>query len=140
VIDIGAAAEVSRYHWYLQSGYAMGNLPGSARRIGLHVLVWRMSGGAASATVDHRNRNTLDCRLANLRAATRMQNSWNALYRNSTGYTGVARKGRKFRASVMANGVRHWKGGFETAADAARWRDAKAAELRGEFAALNEVH
>jgi hypothetical protein len=86
--------------------------------------------------IDHKNRNTSDDRLSNLREATRSQNLGNrGLNKNNkSGFKGVVQIGKSFGAYVNKDGVRHWLGCFETATKAHSAYVAKSRELFGEFA------
>jgi hypothetical protein len=59
--------------------------------------------------VDHRNRDRLDNRLANLRVCTRAVDNQNRrgrrVYRTRSG---------RYEAKVQGNGTRHWLGSFPT--------------------------
>lgn len=93
--------------------------------------------------LDHKNNNGLDNRKSNLRAATNAQNSHNTRphLRNRTGFKGVSYRPkcrlRPWYALVVHGGERHNAGYYSTAEEAARAVDAKAIELRGEYAWLN---
>jgi hypothetical protein len=94
--------------------------------------------------VDHINRNTLDERRANLRAATRAQNLRNRRDWSATGYKGVryrkARpgKGREhYEAWINVDKQRIYLDRSKTPEGAARLYDAAAREYFGEFALPN---
>ena len=96
--------------------------------------------GLDGLEVDHRNRDPLDNRRANLRPATRRQNSANI--RKPRGilsvYKGVTRDKRgKWIAQCGPEGSGRYLGAFQSEADAARAYDARAVELYGEFAGVN---
>jgi hypothetical protein len=96
--------------------------------------------GLTGRYVDHRDRNGLNCRRGNLRAANASQNQGNAgLARsNTTGFKGVDRCGDRWRARIKRNGKTASIGGlYVTAEEAARAYDKAAREHFGEFAWLN---
>ena len=112
---------------------------GVAKKI---IYLHRCIMGFPDSEVDHKNRGGLDNRRCNLRLATRSGQAANrTISRNNTsGYRGVAfnkRRG-KWMAYVEVGGKRKYLGAdFLTAEEASIARDAAAAELHGEFAALN---
>lgn len=115
--------------------YAQADNP-DGRAVYLHRLI---VDAPADVLVDHRNGDTLDCRRKNLRLATTAQNRWNShRQRSTTGYIGVVmRPGFRYQAKIMhAKRFLHL-GYFDTPEEAASVYDAKALELRGEFAVLN---
>ena len=57
--------------------------------------------------------------------------------RGVSGYRGVARNGKGFKAQIRWHSTLHYLGTFSTAIDAARAYDAKARELHGDLAILN---
>lgn len=94
----------------------------------------------ANLVIDHKNRNGLDNRKANLRRATVAQNAWNSRKRNSRSpFKGVCfiKQKRKYRASIWANGKRVHLGYFQNETDAAKAYDHAAKKLHGDFAAPN---
>jgi hypothetical protein len=90
---------------------------------------------------DHRNRNGLDNRRANLRRATRSENLQNRgpQSNNKSGYKGVSWDAprSKWVSRIKAGGVYRYLGRFSTAEQAARAYDAAATECFGDFAHLN---
>ncbi len=102
-------------------------------------LAWLyMTGSWPVAQIDHINFNTLDNRWCNLREATHSQNTGHRrlLRNNTSGYTGVWRKGgksKKWTAEIRHNGQRINFGLFNNKEDAATVRDRVAQQLRGEF-------
>ena len=100
-------------------------------------LVWLwLYGRWPREHIDHKDGNTSNDRIANLREASRSQNLANAkLKKNSvTGFKGVTVRGNKFRVSVTKNGKRFHLGHFPSAIEAHDAYVAKARELFGEFA------
>jgi hypothetical protein len=92
---------------------------------------------------DHINRHGLDNQKANLRPATKPQNSHNrgSQSNNSSGYKGVdCRRGvGQWRARIMVDSKRITLGVFDTAEDAARAYNEAARLHHGEFAFQNLV-
>jgi hypothetical protein len=92
----------------------------------------------AGVTVDHANRDPLDCRKSNLRFATPGQQVANRVRpRSKSGFIGVIAHRRKYRARMRHDRATIHVGYFTTAEAAARAYDMKAVELRGAFAVLN---
>jgi hypothetical protein len=58
---------------------------------------------------------------------------------SATGYKGAYRQNRGFCSFIKANGVREYLGYFHTAEDAARAYNAKAIEMFGPLARINEM-
>jgi hypothetical protein len=91
-------------------------------------------------TLDHIDRNGLNNRWNNLRAATPTQNMSNTRQAvGMSGYRGVISFGYtdKWRARVSREGVIYEDGPFDTPLEAAIARDRIALEVHGEFAVLN---
>jgi len=95
--------------------------------------------------VDHINNDGMDNRSANLRAATKAQNSRNRKkFLKSDGskqskYKGVCwhKKARKWIASITSNSKSIYLGIHDNEIDAARAYDEAAKKYHGEFACLN---
>lgn len=96
---------------------------------------------APGVHVDHRDGDGLNCRRANLRAASRFENEQNRgkNRNNRSGFKGVSRSAsvRGWVAKISAHGRQRHLGVFRTAEDAARAYDAAASALHGEFAFQN---
>jgi hypothetical protein len=93
--------------------------------------------------VDHRDGNRANNRRNNLRICTRQQNLWNTVKHTDSknkykGITTELRTGR-FIARINHNGKQIYLGTFNTEEEAALAYNAKAYELRGEYARLNKV-
>jgi hypothetical protein len=110
---------------------------GKKKVLKMHRIIMRVDD--PSVEVDHINGNGLDNRRHNLRLATAAQNRQNrpAQSNNTSGFKGVSRLGKKWRAYIGSGGELLYIGVFDSPADAALARDAKARELHGEFARLN---
>lgn len=140
-IDAADAAEVGKHNWHAAQGwrtmYAQRHLGGGVHET-LHTLVARLSGMDAAPNVDHENGDGLDCRRANLRAASKAQNAWNAgLPRtNTSGIKGVTlhRQTGKWQAQLRASGSYRYLGLFGSIEDAALAVSAARRELHGSFA------
>lgn len=106
--------------------------------IRLHHFILGMTADIAGE-IDHRNGNGLDNRKQNLRMATAGQNRVNSgpTKRNTSGFKGVTRHGKKWHAQIRCGDTNHRLGSHPTPEAAARVYDAKARELFGEFAYLN---
>lgn len=89
--------------------------------------------------VDHKDGNTLNNQKSNLRTCTIPQNMRNCRSKgNKTGYRGVYKNRKKYRACISINDKTfHIPGNFDTAEEAARVRDEWALKISGEFAVLN---
>lgn len=91
--------------------------------------------------VDHVNGDGLDNRRANLRPATKVENSRNRRLQsnNRSGFRGVSwiTAKRRWRASICVQGRRIYLGHYTTPEAAAAAYDAAAREHFGEFARLN---
>lgn len=109
----------------------------------LHRLISQAGKGTF---VDHKNRNTRDNRLENLRICSRSQNGGNRrLNKDATlGFKGIERdtgnrRVSQYRACVKVNGVKHRSGFLATAEEAAREYDRMATYFYGEFACTNAM-
>ncbi len=100
-------------------------------------LAWlHVHGKWPSGHIDHKNRNTSDDRMANLRNASRSQNHANRKCPKSstTMYKGVSKRGNRYRAYINKGGQRHWLGNFDEPAEAHQAYITAARNLFGEFA------
>lgn len=120
-----------------KGGYAIGTL--NNKRVYLHKLIMPDK----NSIVDHINRDKLDNTLSNLRYVTARQNSINRKNESLSKYKGVWSNQSKINpyAAVIAtpDGDRIWIGAFPSALEAAKAYNAKALELWGEYAYLNNV-
>ena len=101
---------------------------------------------ANGMVVDHKDRDKLNNRRSNLRVCTKLQNTFNKAkstkYKSEVNkYIGVIcvknKKSTYWKARIKSNKVTNYLGRFNNEIEAARAYDAKAKELRGEFAYLN---
>jgi hypothetical protein len=149
VIDADDLPLVQGYCWQAQSAhtrsgwYAVTNwrerTDGGvliSRSTPMHALIL---GTKPGLEIDHIDRDGLNNTRANLRHATHAQNKANcAPYRtNTSGYKGVSRHKRRWRALISYGGRPHYIGLYATAEEAARAYDAKAREVFDEFAGCN---
>ena len=109
-----------------------------------HRLVWLYEHGCfPDAQLDHKDRNRLDGRIANLRKATPNQNTMNSKMprTNSTGFKGVCWNKRrdKYRVRIGFRGKVVDLGFYKTAPEAARAYDYVARRVFGEFAMTNKA-
>ncbi len=99
----------------------------------LHRLIF---GEPLGKEIDHINRDTLDCRKANLRISTRSQNTHNHPKRknNISGHVGIWRREcGKWAAEIMINYKKKCLGTFESIDDAIEARCRAEEEIYGEF-------
>lgn len=142
LVDADDLGLVRDFSWHLHdNGYASADarLPDGRRRLYMHRLILQLT--LDGLEVDHINRDRLDNRRSNLRAATRTQQARNTSLRsnNTSGYKGVSRaKGARWQAHIRIDGRSISLGsGFITARAAAAAYDKAATEAFGEFAAIN---
>jgi len=87
-----------------------------------HRLAWIISNGdiPEHLRIDHINRNRSDNRLCNLRLVTHMENCHNQTLKsiNTSGYPGVNKKNKKWRARIKANYKNIHLGYFDTKEEA----------------------
>jgi hypothetical protein len=116
-----------KHLWYAHCGWA---------NIYMHQLVF----GPHTHEIDHKNGNGLDNRKANLREATRSQQTANARKTSkptSSVYKGVVRCRGAWRAQIQPDGKCIYLGSFQSEEEAARAYDDAAREVFGEFANTN---
>lgn len=121
--------------WVGCSGYPICKIDGETYM--LHRIIWKMQTGSdPKEQVDHRDRDRTNNRWENLRDATPTENAWNAGIRkdNRAGARGVTPFLSKWQAKIQHKGQSFHLGTFSTVAEASAAYQAKARELRGEFA------
>jgi hypothetical protein len=133
---------ISQYNWGVsirRTGvvYAIARIKG--KTVLMHRLIMKARKGRI---IDHKNRNGLDNRRANLRFCTYTQNCMNrskTTKNKLSGYKGVWFEAKKWRANIRINNKTKHLGSFETEVEAALAYNAAAVELFGEFACINEI-
>ena len=105
-----------------------------------HKLIYLLKKGIYPDLLDHKNHDTLDNKITNLRIATLSQSQHNQRKNklNTTGYKGVSwyadgRHGRNYKATVKLNNKRYHCGYFTDPKEAHKAYCKKAKELHGEF-------
>lgn len=139
LVDPEDEALVGAYRWYVgKNGYVI-SYPHKRGYLLLHRL---LAVPRESESVDHRNRNKLDCRKDNLRIASPRQNAWNSIGQSDSGskYKGVAfhKRAGKWEAYIQAHGKKRHLGLFANEEDAAHAYDCAAEEVQGEFFRPNQ--
>ena len=106
-----------------------------------HRVCWALYYGVwPTYTIDHINNNGSDNRIVNLRDVPQSVNNQNKpRYNTKNKYVGVYKgNGNNFYDAVFTSfGERFYLGYFKTQEEAAKARDAKAYEVRGDLAYLN---
>lgn len=111
------------------------------KRITVHIEIGRRMG--FTGQVDHRSRDTFDCRRMNLRACSQAQNRMNSsLSRASkSGFKGVSwyKRSGKWLAQIKYEGKNCNLGYYDDPKEAAHAYDRRALELFGAFATTNAM-
>jgi HNH endonuclease len=125
-------------HWDISKQYWMITL--FSIRYPAHTLAWFYVYGEWIRP-DHKDRNRLNNRIANLRPATSAQNSANQSVRctNLLGIKGVQKRGRKFRAYITIDYKTIHLGTFWTAEEAINARKVAEGQYQGEYANREET-
>jgi hypothetical protein len=79
-----------------------------------HRIVWALAHGRWPTAIDHRDGNRSNNSLANLREATRSENNQNTCVpkHNASGFLGVTRRSKIWRAQIGADGHNYYLGSF----------------------------
>ncbi|MFB5952099.1 HNH endonuclease [Klebsiella pasteurii] len=133
---INKGGKIGKAVGYYGKKYGTINIKGKSYLI--HRLAWfYVHGEWPENDIDHINGNEKDNRIANLRCATRQQNSWNRKLaaNNTTGYKGVSqcRRTGLYVAQIKQNGKVTVIGRFYSAEEASREYESHAMKLRGEY-------
>ena len=135
---------IGQYKWRVGGkGYVVRNLPSPRRgeRVLLHrEILERMGEEMGGKQSDHKNRNKLDNRRENLRAATSAQNNWNRKVNRVSqsqvkGVRWRAKKGR-WEGEIKVEGRVVWRKAFRTKAAAEQKRREVLPQYHGEFARM----
>lgn len=141
LVDDEDYERVSAYKWCAQ--LRNGNFYAVRDEHGKTIQMHRfLTGFVKGFVVDHKNGNTLDNTICNLRVCTSSQNKINSKKRKDSTmpYKGIHlhKKGeKKYQARIKKDGISKSLGYYEKPEEAARAYDAKARELFGEFARCN---
>ena len=123
------------YSWCVSAqGYAVARIGGKVVKMNRHLLGLRVGDGRI---VDHRNRDRLDNRRRNLRICSIKENHRNVSTskNNKVGQLGVRMtKGGRYNVRIVADGVEHHIGNYETLEDAVQARNAAEDKYHGEYA------
>lgn len=138
--DVEDLERVLQYTWYVvfEDGRYLAKTDSGSEQLHLHRYLMHPPPGCF---VDFRNGDGLDCRRSNLRLLTRQSNRTKSRLssRSTSGYKGVRRVNRRWRATITVNGKRIHLGYFDTPEEAAEAYNAAARKAFGEFARLNEI-
>ncbi len=146
IIDAEDIPRVAKRHWYKKAdqNYILSDTKENGKlisRIRLHRFLMGLADDD-ERVVDHINRNSMDCRKANMRIATQSQNCLNRSIRrdNSTGYIGVHRSAKKYTASIWIGRNDIALGRYDDRVLCAQMYNHAARLLYGEFVGeLNDV-
>lgn len=124
--------------WENDSGYLLTSLNNN-KKIRMSRLI--MNESNANIRIDHRNHNTMDNRKSNLRRATSSENAMNSELSsiNTSGVTGVFKRGDKWCASIMVNYKSIHLGSFDDFDDAVKARKNGEEKYFGEFSYDNSM-
>lgn len=140
MVDAEDYDRLAKYRWYCigSQGYLYAIRSEANRMIKMHRDIVQPPTGLY---VDHKNHNTLDNRKSNLRVCTPAQNCFNRIpsQKGTSRYKGVywSSDKKRWAAIIGFEGKHIHIGHFDYELDAAIAYDDRAAELFGEFAALN---
>jgi hypothetical protein len=142
IVDVDVYDYLMQWKWFATlrpSGdgyYAVARINGESNHTPMHHLIVHVPEGME---VDHKDGNGLNNVRSNLRVCTHQQNLFNRRKNRSstTGYKGVTPHRDKFQAQIGFNGKNIYLGLFPTAKEAHEVYVAKARELFGDFANIN---
>lgn len=133
---------LNQWSWHYTQGYASRNIyiDGKRRLLRMHRLI---NDTPEELLTDHINRDKLDNRRENLRAATKSQNQINSFREgdNKSDYNGVCwnKSNKKWVSQISVDNKKKFLGYFDNKEEAARAYNEEAKKLHGEFAVLNKL-
>ncbi len=128
---------LSAYRWFAK-GTAGKYYAGRAERGEMIMMHREIMKPPPGMVVDHIDGDSLNNRRNNLRICTPGQNNHNRTFKgNNSGFAGVYRYGKRWKAMITYKGEQIMIGAFDDKIEAARARDRKALEIYGPFACLN---
>ena len=133
MVDDDDYEKVNRRSWFLQPSTC---IYAATRMNGVKYLHNFIMPPPIGFTVDHIDRNGLNCQRNNMRFATRSQQAANRLFKKNN-YHGVFRQDNRWIVKIGYKGKRHYGGSFIDEVEAAKAYDVLAKKYHGEFAMLN---
>ena len=151
IVDPPVYYWLNNYHWSARRNsnciYAVRFLNDSGKKpkiISMHrqIFFTLSERSESNGLVDHKNRNTLDNRIDNLRVATHSQNQFNKTKtseKTSSQFVGVylEKSSRLWATKISHHGKSIWLGRFKSESAAAHAYDRAARKYHKEFARLN---
>ena len=138
IVDDGDYEWLSKYKWWAVVAH---HTVYAVRQMGRKTIYMHreIMGASNNVDVDHCDGNGLHNRKNNLRLATAAQNRQNSKVckDNTSGYKGIFKKCRKYRARIHVDGHTIYLGYFDNAEDAAKAYDSAAKKYFGPFAKTN---
>jgi hypothetical protein len=131
LIDDLDFVKINQHKWFFDHGYAKRN-----KNIYMHREIMNTPEGMDT---DHVNGDGLDNRRDNLRICTHNENVRNCKIgkNNKVGYKCIEKRGLKWRAYIVVNGIKNHLGYFNDSSAAASAYDTAAKKYFGEFAKTN---
>lgn len=125
----------------LQSGLKRSRIRIGLKSYGASRLIFLWHYGFLPPIIDHADRNQLNDRIDNLRAATSSQNALNRKpsCHAASGFKGVHKQRNKWRVRVTVDNKKESFGVYETKEEAAYAYNLIASHYYGQFTCLNEV-
>lgn len=112
----------------------------NGKRYSGHRIIWEMHNGEIpkGIWIDHKDRNTSNNKIENLRLATPSQNHINRASKHKNRCVPRLKNG-KYRAHITVNRKKYALGNYFTEAEAIQAYNEAALKYHGEFAMLNEL-